>query len=172
MDAAPRPRSAGRRGRPKVSCATTQRQRSPRLLPAPGAFSRAREPDRVGGARRAHEDNLGEVERHGAVLGSQVVPALAPLDGAAQLPERLIRDPDRHHLAAAEPDFDPLHLLSQCHLVPPRSVAASTSSVSTPSPALGCRNATRVPLIPARASESISSTPTPCKRASAASMSS
>ena len=57
-------------------------------------------------------------------------------------------------------------------IAPPRSssrvAAGSTSSVSAPPVAFGCRKATRLPRIPIRASESISSTPASFRLASVA----
>src|SRR6266498_5126531 len=153
--------------RPRGSSATTAPPRRRRRLPARGASSRPREADRVWCPGGAQEDHLRQVQRHRAVLGGEVVPALAAVHGAAQAPQRLVGDPHRHHLAAAESDLDPLHLLGHRH--PPRQscpAAGSTSSVSTPSPAFGCRNATRLPLIPTRASWSISSTPASLDRKS------
>src|SRR5437762_1666334 len=158
---------------PTDSCATRGRPRPRRRLSLGGASSRVGKTNCVWGARGAQEDHLGQVERHRAVLDCQVVPALTAVEGATEAPEGLLGDADTHHLAALESDLDSLHLLGHRH--PPRqssSPAGSTSSVSTPSPALGCRNATRLPLIPTRASPSIRSTPASFRRERTASMSS
>src|SRR5215210_1189353 len=118
----------------------------------------------------AQVHDLPEVHEDGAVGGLDLVPALLALaQRGAQLLQLRLRQPDREHLTALEPDRPAARrrrlLAHAC------TSAGSTSSVSTPPEALGCRNATREDRIPMRGCSSIIRTPASRSPARAASMS-
>ena len=118
------------------------------------------------GGGDAHEHHLTQVKRDRAVLGLELVPAGGL---ARQLVGGVSASRSARCLAARRalitwPPPNPIstRFISSA-IDPPRSLvrlaAGSTSSVSAPPVAFGCRNATRLPRIPIRASESISSMP-------------
>src|SRR5918998_4556055 len=115
----------------------------------------------------ADVDDLRQVDRDLRVLGLQLEPALGALvrERAPYPVERALLHPGRQDLPALEPDVDAPALF--CH-----QWAASTSSVSTPPVDLGCKNATRLFLMPVRGRSSISRRPAARTCSSAESMSS
>src|SRR5690606_40135663 len=127
----------------------------------------AREPDAVLRVDDSDEDHGREVDRDLAVLVLEVVPALGRLDGFAQVGELLLGQLGGEALSDPDSDLNLLSLFGHQW-----SSAGSTISVSTPSVARGCRNATRLPRMPVRGSVSMSSTSRAFSSLSTASMSS
>ena len=118
------------------------------------ASASAGEPDRCSPSATRRKTTVARLTRRSS-SGLQVVPAAPRRPPCAGRPARLA-EPHRDHLTDPEPDLD---LRRFCHPVPSVSSAGSTISVSTPPVERGCRKATRLPRIPVRGSESISSMP-------------
>src|SRR4051812_12349971 len=90
------------------SSATTgqPRRRRPRRREGGGAAS-SREADAVLARSTSNEDDLAQVERHLAILGLEVEPALGLVEGLAKALDLLVADPYGDHLTAREADLDP-----------------------------------------------------------------
>ena len=139
------------------------------IAPVFPAVARSRQPaeaiaeaDAVLVALGAHPEHVGEVEPDGAVLGLDLVPALAA-EGVVELGELLVGHPQGERRAGLEADADALRPWCQC------PSDGWTISVSTPPDAAGCRKATREPRMPVRGCSSMSRRPRSRSAASVAS---
>src|SRR4051794_828655 len=129
-----------------------------------GRPARPLEADAVLVGLNAQVDDLAEVHEHGAVRRLDLLPALAAVaDRLAQAGQRVLRQPQREHLAALEPDGGTTDGTTHSG-----TSTGLTSSVRTPPAVFGCRNATCVPRMPVRGVSSISRRPASRAAASAA----
>src|SRR5262245_51219163 len=122
------------------------------LIPRPSARGRDPEPDPVLLAGGTNPQHVGEVQAHRAVLGDDLVPAVAA-KGVVELGQLVVGDPEVEGRARVKADADALGHGVQC------ASAGWTISVSTPPDDAGCRNATREPRMPVRGCSSMSRRP-------------